>query len=445
MTDTGNMRRRSSHPSRAVPSGVSTPPPHLCRRKTLAGRMVDELTTGIEWDSPQLPEVPMRRSRTCPDFGCDEVTSSSEEESVPPPVQAAGGSELLVWVLLFLLCGCGCLAFVELLNNYDKGCGEMVSAVEYSLGFVVHGKNSLSKKHRSRIPLTSCVLMGGCAVAYSQFSNMAMASSVPMSLFLVIKSSSLVAQLAVGALFGNRYNWQQLVSCAVVTVGAVVATLSTTAVAAPPVPEVRVPGSPAAQPANPGGSIMFGVTCLILALLCRALGNEVESQAYSRYKVSKTDILFLRAACGAPYFLLDWRGILQRTTRWNTDSTVLSVAGVPVVWLYLAGNCVLDYFCKVVYARLCRAAGALVATVALSMQRCASLVISAVYLNRSAPTAQLFVGAGIVIGGSFAVVVTTARQQSCLGPRDDGGACKDAPPPVARTPRVAPLTAPARP
>ena len=78
------------------------------------------------------------------------------------------------------------------------------------------------------------------------------------------------------------------------------------------------------------------------------------------------------------------------------------VAGVvvPRLYLLLAGNVVSDYCCKVAMTRLIGEASALAATMVITLQRFASLIVSATVLSPAYPPASLWAGIGLVALGS---------------------------------------------
>ena len=68
--------------------------------------------------------------------------------------------------------------------------------------------------------------------------------------------------------------------------------------------------------------------------------------------------------------------------------------------LLLSGNVMSDYCCKVAMTRLIGEASALAATMVITLQRIASLIVSATVLSPAYPFASLWVGIALVALGS---------------------------------------------
>lgn len=357
----------------------------------------------------------MPRSRTCPDLSrpediTDEDDSASDNEREKPDF-----TTLLWLVVAFVCCGCGCTAFVELMNNRDKGCGNLISAVEYSFclclnGWSVYLEHGHFPTPGAGVPLHLGVGSALGAVGYSWLTNMALGSDMPMTLFLVLKSGGLVMQLLVGHFVSGRsYSRQQVLSCFVVTFGLCLATLSTLRSSSPA-------SGKSLTASSVWNSTLGGVVFLVGALFCRCLGSAAEEHAFSRHKVTKADVLYLRSVTGTLLFAVGGiQGLQVRASRWSTDKSLAGeLFGVSLMWVFLWGNVILDYFCKLLVAKMCQAAGAIVSTLSLTLQRCCSLVLSTVYLSGSGGSVMLFAGASLTLLGGIACVQSADKSSSSL-------------------------------
>eukprot|EP01062_Namystynia_karyoxenos_P081286 TRINITY_DN8897_c0_g1_i1.p1 TRINITY_DN8897_c0_g1~~TRINITY_DN8897_c0_g1_i1.p1 ORF type:complete len:498 (+),score=76.64 TRINITY_DN8897_c0_g1_i1:81-1574(+) len=394
-----------------------------------------ELLCNTQWDILALPSPVnprMSRSLSCPAFPAgmsgpdttdadtdDPTRAASPGAAGKAPVRSAMWVRTLVYATLLICCGCTCVALVELMSSRDKGCGCLISAGEYLFGATVHGHTlymgSGSARTRGRVPSWITAASVLCAVGYSQMTNLALASSLPMPVFLVLKSCALAVQLLVGlVVLGRRYSPQQLCAVAVVTLGAAVATFANAgeAEAAPqPQPAASPGASPVAVPAPPAlSSAYVGAGCLVVALLLRSLGTAAEEQAFVRYRASAAEVLFYRALLGFFFFASYWEQLRARADRWNMDTSLGTIYGYPAMWMFLAGNVALDHCCKVVTARLCKSAGALSTTLVLTLQRLLSLVISAALLNDRPVSEGLWLGAALALVGSVTYASAASRR-----------------------------------
>jgi hypothetical protein len=89
----------------------------------------------------------------------------------------------------------------------------------------------------------------------------------------------------------------------------------------------------------------------------------------------------------------------------------------PTVWLLLAANLVFDYACKVVMTRLIARAGALHATLALTVQKFTAFGVSVLLLEPALRTSpRLWLGAAAVLMGTVAYTRASAKAAAASGP-----------------------------
>jgi hypothetical protein len=126
--------------------------------------------------------------------------------------------------LVVIVAGCATVVPFEMLNTRDRGCGDLISLMEYAWSAAVSSPQLRRKQH---IPWQAHGLLMLCGVTYSTMCNKALALALPMPVFLAMKNGTLVANMMVGRLaLGRRYSLQQMLAVLCVSVGLVVTTFA---------------------------------------------------------------------------------------------------------------------------------------------------------------------------------------------------------------------------
>ncbi|KAJ8612875.1 hypothetical protein CTAYLR_002063 [Chrysophaeum taylorii] len=266
-----------------------------------------------------------------------------------------------------VLAGCLCQVPHELMNTRDKGCGDLVSIVEYLFGLVLSApwafRSSgfgVKPRHHALLALLS--------VSYAFFTNLSLASKVPTTVFVALKNGTLAANLVVGVVvLRKRYTLAQYGAVAVVSLG-----LASTAVRAR---SLLTTASRAAKDGSAG--YLVGVACLIAALLARATSGAVQEWAMrlGGCAAPVSEMIFMRNALGLPFFVVRASGVGIHLRRWLTDPNLKSQ------WLFLGLNVLFDYCCKILMTKIIARRGALTASLVLSFQKFVAFTISVVFVN----------------------------------------------------------------
>ena len=249
-----------TRPSAGPPLWLS--PPDLRRRVSWepgASRTPVRLTVSPQADAdpdPDDDDLPSaRRSDGLVGLGCRERMSTGEyyplsishsmpalstlSELVPPEeselaptapalvrtsssIELSGGA--LCAILLTVVGGCLSVVPLEMLTTRDRGCGDLISLMEYSWAALI-SLPALSR--RQQIPWHYHLLMLLFGVSYSACCNQALAYALPMPMFLVLKNGLLVANMMVGrVVLGKVYSALQILAVITVTIGLVVCTVA---------------------------------------------------------------------------------------------------------------------------------------------------------------------------------------------------------------------------
>lgn len=96
-----------------------------------------------------------------------------------------------------VVAGCLCQIPHELMNSRDKGCGDLVSLVEYIAGVSLSAPSAF--RNTFRVKLHHHALLATLGLAYAFFTNLSLASNLPTSVFVALKNGTLATNLVVGA------------------------------------------------------------------------------------------------------------------------------------------------------------------------------------------------------------------------------------------------------
>lgn len=335
--------------------------------------------------------------------------------AVPPPPPAELSVSLLS--LLMVLFGCCCQAPVEVLATADRGCGDLISLSELAFGLLASAPGAISEgalfgrpdgrggTRRRKLPLRAHAILALLTIISTKLFNLALSSPLPAVVASSLKNGSLVANVVVGAAcLGKRYSARQLAAVALVTLG-----LLCTA---------RGGGGDAAGASDAEtAEVLLGVVCICGALLARAATGAVQEAAFRRYGMARAaEVLFFRNALGLPLLLLRCDGLSLHLERWRGDA--VEGLGLPRVWLLLLANLVFDYASKIVMTRLIAQAGALHATLALTVQKFSAFALAALILEpqlRLSP--RLWIGAAAVLAGTVAYTKAPPAAEATHGGR----------------------------
>jgi len=338
-------------------------------------------TTPVECRSTATPTTPAKRT-----------------DAPPPSDHARTSRSVLPLAALLVVSGCAAQLPHELMNNRDKGSGDLISLFEYAFGMALSVR-WLTSKQPLRIPARRHAVLASLGLMYVFFSNVSLASNVPTSVYAALKNGTLFANLVVGTLLlRKQYSAPQCCAVAVVTAGLVATALRAR--------QLREEGE-----SRGSDSYGLGVASLLLALLARASSGAVQ-ESFMRLAdgdVATSEMVFMRAALGLPFFVARSRGVTAHLLRWVTDP------GLASQWLLLGTNLVFDYCCKVVMTTLIKRSGALTASLVLSVQKFVAFTVSVVFVNpalRSSLT--IWAGALAVLLGTLAY---SAASSCCFSHR----------------------------
>lgn len=305
-------------------------------------------------------------------------------------------SQFMPLAVLMVVAGCAAQTPHEIMNTQNKGCGDLISLFEYLFGMAL-SVPWLVSSHRFRIKPQRHAFLALLGLAYVFLSNLAFSSAVPTSVYAALKNGILFANLIVGIVVLNkRYTAAQYLAVALVSLG-----LVSTAVRA----KYLLQGD-AAAPTSRSDDYAMGIIAFVLALLSRASSGAFQERfmRHADGDVHTSEMVFMRAALGVPFFVARASGVKTHLHQWLHDPAL------GHMWLLLLTNLIFDYSCKVIMTTIIKRCGALTASVVLSFQKFVAFTISVVFVN---PVLRASV---TVWASAFAVLlgtVTYSAASSC--------------------------------
>lgn len=330
------------------------------------------------------------------------------KDVISPPEQSSSAFVAL-FTTLVIIGGVGCNIAFETLSKEDPGCASVTSLFQYILTIAEGLPKVRQLLQKRNIPLYWHVLFVFLMFVTAYAGNKSVEWHVPFPLYLIIKSSNLVANVLCGWLIlGKRYRLPQILAMVVLTVGVFIATIA----------------SRPKNLANESGdddqldSIMIiGVLlCTLSTFTMAALGN-LQELVFSRYGKHYDEVLFLMHLLGLPLFAFDLaniRGHLHtwvspQLSTWHIWMPFIETLRVPKIWALLMMNIMCCHLCKHSFFALLGSTSSLTATLAITMYRFAGILLSSLYFNAPPyPPFEFFVGAILVVSGSIGYLFSPA-------------------------------------
>ena len=383
---------------------------------------------------PTLAQSKLRRARAFSYEVSGSGSSLGDDEPPSPatPTAAAGSATADAtaaggWLKIASLAGVLILSGLatniafELLSKHEPGSSGILTLFQYVVALGTGGpRHAISHLTAPAIPrrvhMLFCVLM----LSTAWCGNRSVEFNLPFPLYLIIKSSTLVASMAVGAAAaGKRYSRGQCLGCVGMTIGVVLSTLVARSPGASPPSSASAPSADGSVFGSVDGSLLTGASLCMLSTLCMALLGVVQEQAFGEFGQHHEEAIFYIHAIGlAPLLVLQAESPLARLQRW------MHADGAARLWALVVLNLGACQLCKVCFFALLGATSSLSASLCVLSYRFLGVLVSALFVNAPPPPPPLlFLGVALVTAGGL--VYLRSSQPS-------------APAASARTPAAAP-------
>ncbi|KAF9069192.1 UAA transporter [Rhodocollybia butyracea] len=231
----------------------------------------------------------------------------------------------------------------------------------------------------------------------SLLNNWAFAFNVPLTVLIVFRSAGLAVSMVLGfCILGRRYSISQVLSVIVVSLGAILATLSKTSAS----------GNSASSTASSIDPLdlqryTLGIAMVVASLLLTGILGVLQEQTYKKYGPCWKEGVFYTHVLSLPVFLFLAQDVKQGLLSLN-HSSATNGSSLPAwsAWLILAGNLVTQLICVSGVNRLTSRVSSVSTNLVLTTRKAISLCFS-VWWFGSGWNAQLAGGASMVFAGSL--------------------------------------------
>ncbi|KAJ4490494.1 UAA transporter [Lentinula aciculospora] len=226
----------------------------------------------------------------------------------------------------------------------------------------------------------------------SLLNNWAFAFNVPLTVLIVFRSAGLAVSMVLGYfILGTRYSTVQVISVLVVSLGAILATLSKTSSASSTADLIDMQ------------RYALGIVMIVTSLLLTGILGLLQEQTYKKYGPFWKEGVFYTHLLSLPVFLFLARDVKQGLASLNHPGSSVSgpVPGsVPASWLILAGNLVSQLICVSGVNKLTSRVSSVSTNLVLTTRKAISLCFSLWWFG-SGWNAELALGACMVFVGSL--------------------------------------------
>ncbi|XP_014277215.1 UDP-xylose and UDP-N-acetylglucosamine transporter isoform X2 [Halyomorpha halys] len=279
---------------------------------------------------------------------------------------------------VFLGCCLNAL-FLEYLVKCDPGAGTMVTFGQYLFiaieGFINTYKFGTAKRY---IPFKSYLTIVATFFTCNVLNNYVFDFNISMPLHMIFRSGSLITNMAMCIIILKKsYPLMKYFSVCLITVGVMICTIVT--------------GQEVSGVKGNGMDVessffwwIIGVLILVFALFASSLLGIYQERLYKKFGKHPDEALFFTHLIPLPAFLLLYNNIKEHfIMALNSPPLVLPVINyaIPETLLYAGGNIITQYICiKSVY-KLTTEASSLSCTLALTLRKFISLLISILYFD----------------------------------------------------------------
>lgn len=306
----------------------------------------------------------------------------------------------LSWALGLVYGGCcsNVIAYEQLLL-YDPRIGSALTFCQMAFvtlqtisSFVTWPKGNLWPTLKKRqVPLMKWIVHVAVLTAGSLLNNWAYAYKVPLPVLIVFRSAGLPVSLIFGYLFlGKRYSFVQILSVALVSVGAVLSALSGSS-------------SSSSLKVDPEDAKLYltGIGMLLGSLICTATLGLLQEKTYKLHGPAWKEGMFYTHFLALPIFLpliTDIRQGLNSLHRVASFQTGPNATLIP--YIVLLANLMTQFICVTGVNQLSSRVSSVSTNIALTVRKALSLCLSVWWFGNPWNN-QLGVGAGMVFLGSL--------------------------------------------
>ncbi|OXA53211.1 UDP-xylose and UDP-N-acetylglucosamine transporter [Folsomia candida] len=292
---------------------------------------------------------------------------------------------------------CVNVIFLELLVKEDPGSGNLINFCQFVIisieGFFFTLRCGTKK---IAVPLREYLVLVVLFFVVSTANNMAFAFNISMTLHLIFRSGSLMANMILGMIImGKRYTITKYLSITMISVGICICTIASS----------KDMENKSTTPIEGGFSDYFwwvvGITILTFALFTSARMGLFQEVLYKKYGKHPREALFFTHFLPLPGFALLITDLITHVGIAN-KSAPLDYFGfaIPCIWVYIAGNVLTQAVCINSVYVLTTECTSLTVTLVVTLRKFISLVISIFYFGNPFTVAH-WLGTILVFAGTI--------------------------------------------
>jgi len=300
--------------------------------------------------------------------------------------------------IIFVFVGC-CVnvIFLELLVVADPGSGNLIT---FSQFLVISLEGFLTTlrcgKAKINVPMKEYITLVVFFFLVSTTNNIAFNFNISMTLHLIFRSGSLMANMILGMIIlRKRYSPLKYISVAMISVGITICTIASG----------KDIGESSTLPVDGGFSDYFwwvcGISILTFALFMSARMGLYQEVLYQRHGKHPREALFFTHFLPLPGFALLYSDLAAHITIANNSAPIdLLGLAVPCIWFYILGNVLTQCVCINSVFVLTTECPSLTVTLVVTLRKFLSLVFSIFYFNNPFTMAH-WLGTFCVFAGTF--------------------------------------------
>ncbi|KAJ1943383.1 golgi uridine diphosphate-N- acetylglucosamine transporter [Kickxella alabastrina] len=385
-----------------------------------------------------MPSIPPA-GRQAPHITKSRVTTATATAAIT--ATAAAAIVISDWTpvlgLIFGGCCSNVFALESLVREVPK-CGNLITFAQFIfitlIGLPHHLHTApgalgwIPRLRPRQVPLRRWLFMVGLYFCVSLLNNIALGYKISIPLHIVFRSTGLIANMVCGYLVMHKhYPVKQVVAVILVTVGVVIATLT----------------SISGDKVEEGGGSMFavhdsvvGILLLTMGVFLAAILGLYQETTYKKYGKHWKEGLFYNHLLALPMFLPFYRDILNQARALSLSppivvsldqtmplfgkylATRIHLFSVPRLWLSLIGNVLSQLVCVSGVHRFTSMSTSLTLNVVLNLRKLVSLVLS-VLLFKNKVTLGMIFGCTLVFAGTFAYSQIAGSTKQAIEAKSD--------------------------
>uniref|UniRef100_A0AC35GWN2 UDP-xylose and UDP-N-acetylglucosamine transporter n=1 Tax=Panagrolaimus sp. PS1159 TaxID=55785 RepID=A0AC35GWN2_9BILA len=297
----------------------------------------------------------------------------------------------------------GCAASMILMESLAKSGANPMHLVTFGsfilapLIVLIQNPSILINRH---IPLKSYFTIILCFFAVNVMNNQTLNFDVPVPLFIIFRSGTLLASVLLSyIMLGRVYSWKSILSVFTITFGIILFTLVSSNYQSPEENRIKFLWIDY----FPWPRFFTGIIAQTLCLFLSAYMGIEQEKLFGRYGKHPDEMLFYVNTLSLPLFGFLWPEISKAISQFNIikNFEITESITLPLLWIELIAACVFQIFCVRSVYKLTSVTSTLNVNMILALRKFISIFLSA-YLFGNELNIYHFLATLMIIGGSFA-------------------------------------------